>query len=199
MKTAMACLGRRALLRLEDAPSDRFQGQVMWLPFLLLLSAATAGAAEEKTWASSDGKYSMRYVADLPAKAAPGQPLGLILGCHCMGGSTDGMNGTIRNGLKRIGQDSRFLVIGIHSKGAGWEEEYGGDASVIPAFVAWAKTDWPIDPRRVYVYGLSAGGWITIKLLGTYPEVFAGGVTWGASDHLLNAGQAAKGGCPPRR
>ena len=32
-----------------------------------------------------------------------------------------------------------------------------------------------IDPRRVYITGLSAGGAMTVALLASYPEVFAGG------------------------
>ena len=41
--------------------------------------------------------------------------------------------------------------------------------------VARMAADHKIDPRRIYITGLSAGGAMTSVMLATYPEVFAGG------------------------
>jgi poly(hydroxyalkanoate) depolymerase family esterase len=50
-----------------------------------------------------------------------------------------------------------------------------GEAGSIRQMIARMVDDHKIDPRRVYVTGLSAGGAMTSVMLATYPEVFAGG------------------------
>ena len=50
-----------------------------------------------------------------------------------------------------------------------------GEAASIRQMVARMVADHKIDPRRIYVTGLSAGGAMTSVMLATYPEVFAGG------------------------
>ncbi|SDT32486.1 extracellular catalytic domain type 1 short-chain-length polyhydroxyalkanoate depolymerase [Bradyrhizobium canariense] len=50
-----------------------------------------------------------------------------------------------------------------------------GEACSIRQMVARMVRDHKIDPRRVYVTGLSAGGAMTSVMLATYPDVFAGG------------------------
>ena len=50
-----------------------------------------------------------------------------------------------------------------------------GEACSIRQMVARMAGDVGIDPRRVFVTGISAGGAMTSVMLATYPEVFAGG------------------------
>jgi poly(hydroxyalkanoate) depolymerase family esterase len=50
-----------------------------------------------------------------------------------------------------------------------------GEACSIRQMIAWMVTDTGIDPRRIFVTGLSAGGAMTSVMLATYPELFAGG------------------------
>lgn len=50
-----------------------------------------------------------------------------------------------------------------------------GEAASIRQMVERMIADHGIDPSRVYVTGLSAGGAMTSVLLATYPDVFAGG------------------------
>ncbi len=50
-----------------------------------------------------------------------------------------------------------------------------GEAASIRQMVARMVADHNIDPRRIYITGLSAGGAMTSVMLATYPEVFAGG------------------------
>src|ERR1700723_283502 len=50
-----------------------------------------------------------------------------------------------------------------------------GEACSIRQMIARMVGDAGIDPHRVFVTGLSAGGAMTSALLATYPEVFAGG------------------------
>jgi len=50
-----------------------------------------------------------------------------------------------------------------------------GEAASIRQMVARMAADHKIDPRRVYITGLSAGGAMTSAMLAVYPDVFAGG------------------------
>src|SRR6476619_3699443 len=50
-----------------------------------------------------------------------------------------------------------------------------GEAASIRQMVDTMVSDHGIDPARVFVTGLSAGGAMTSVMLATYPEVFAGG------------------------
>jgi poly(hydroxyalkanoate) depolymerase family esterase len=50
-----------------------------------------------------------------------------------------------------------------------------GEALSIKQMVDKMKTDHGSDASRIYVTGLSAGGYMTTVMLATYPEVFAGG------------------------
>ncbi len=50
-----------------------------------------------------------------------------------------------------------------------------GEALSIRRMIASMIEAHPVDPRRVFVTGLSAGGAMAASLLASYPEVFAGG------------------------
>ena len=64
-----------------------------------------------------------------------------------------------------------------------------GEALSIKQMVDQMESDHSIDPKQVYVTGLSAGGAMTSVMLATYPEVFAGdgivaGLPYGCADNL---------------
>jgi poly(hydroxyalkanoate) depolymerase family esterase len=50
-----------------------------------------------------------------------------------------------------------------------------GESLSIKQMIDRVKTDHSIDAERVYVTGLSAGGYMTAVMLAVYPEMFAGG------------------------
>lgn len=50
-----------------------------------------------------------------------------------------------------------------------------GEAKSIREMIATTVADQGIDPRRVFITGLSAGGAMANAMLAVYPEVFAGG------------------------
>ncbi len=50
-----------------------------------------------------------------------------------------------------------------------------GQALSIAQAIATMKTTYGIDPSKVFVTGLSAGGGMTAAMLGSYPELFAAG------------------------
>lgn len=52
-----------------------------------------------------------------------------------------------------------------------------GEIASIMAMIEKMQADHAIDERRIYVEGLSAGGYMAAALLASYPDVFAGGAT----------------------
>ena len=50
-----------------------------------------------------------------------------------------------------------------------------GEAASIARMIRFALDEHPLDARRVFVTGLSAGGAMTAVMLATYPELFAAG------------------------
>ncbi len=76
-----------------------------------------------------------------------------------------------------------------------------GEAASIRQMVATMVSDHGIDPARVFVTGLSAGGAMTSVMLATYPEVFAGGaiiagLPYGAATNMQQAFETMYQ-CPP--
>ena len=67
-----------------------------------------------------------------------------------------------------------------------------GEASSIRQMVARMVTDHKIDPRRIFMTGLSAGGAMTSVMLAAYPDVFAGapmiaGLPYGIAGNVREA------------
>ncbi|WP_158744216.1 PHB depolymerase family esterase [Acidisphaera sp. L21] len=75
-----------------------------------------------------------------------------------------------------------------------------GEVASVRAMVARMQTDQRIDPARVFVTGLSAGGAMTAALLATYPDVFvAGAIIAGLPFHCATGVSEALGAmrhCP---
>jgi feruloyl esterase len=77
-----------------------------------------------------------------------------------------------------------------------------GKAESIRQMVGRMISTHEIDPARVFVTGLSAGGAMTSVMLATYPEVFAGGaiiagLPYGAAKNVQQAFENMYQ-CPPR-
>ena len=73
-----------------------------------------------------------------------------------------------QNRTKHINGCFNWFLAGDTTRG-------GGEAASIRQMIAHAVAEHRLDPRRVYVTGLSAGGGMTSAMLAAYPEVFAGG------------------------
>ena len=77
-----------------------------------------------------------------------------------------------------------------------------GEAASIRQMVTTMIWNHGIDPTRVFVTGLSAGGAMTSVMLATYPDVFAGGaiiagLPYGAATNVQQAFETMHQ-CPPR-
>ncbi len=74
-----------------------------------------------------------------------------------------------------------------------------GEAASIRAMVAQMVEDHGIDPERVYVTGLSAGGAMASAMLAAYPDLFAGGaiiagIAYGCAGSVGEAFECMAGG-----
>jgi len=75
----------------------------------------------------------------------------------------------------------------------------GGEAQSIASMIAYVRVRHSIDPARIHVTGLSAGGAMAAVMLATYPEVFAAGaiiagLPYGAATTPLQAMRAMASG-----
>lgn len=52
-----------------------------------------------------------------------------------------------------------------------------GEVSSIIQMVDYVKNNYPVDDNKVFCYGVSAGGAMSVVLLSNYPEIFKGGAS----------------------
>jgi poly(hydroxyalkanoate) depolymerase family esterase len=76
-----------------------------------------------------------------------------------------------------------------------------GEALSIKQMVDYMKSHHAIDPKRVFVTGLSAGGAMTSVMLADYPDVFSAGaiisgLPYGCANNLTDALQCMQSGHP---
>ncbi|EWY37816.1 hypothetical protein N825_09550 [Skermanella stibiiresistens SB22] len=130
---------------------------------------------------SNPGNLSMyRYVPDGLGAGAP-----LVVALHGCGQTAAGYDhGT---GWSRLAQRWGFALLlpeqrKENNQGTcfnwfepGDIERDTGEAASIRQMVERMRQDHGVDPARTFVSGLSAGGAMTVVMLTTYPEVFAGG------------------------
>lgn len=179
-----------------------------------IAAARTAGRAEpaphlsEVTGFGSNpgGLRMLRFVPpDLPA----GAPLVVLLhGCTQTAAGLD--HGT---GWSDLARRHRFALLLPEQRRANnpnlcfnWFEPAdttrdAGEALSIRQMIARMIRDHRLDPRRVHVAGLSAGGAMAAVMLATYPELFAAGaiiagLPYGAATTMREAFEAMATGRP---
>jgi poly(hydroxyalkanoate) depolymerase family esterase len=157
---------------------------VVTLTAALLLAATTTGAVAGTTgvpsFGSNPGNLRMfKYVPNLRATPA------LVVALHgCLQSASAYDDET---GWTQFADKWGFALLLPEQKNdnnsiacfnwflPGDIERDKGEALSIKQMIDKMKTDHTIDPRRIYVTGLSAGGAMTAVMLATYPEIFAGG------------------------
>jgi poly(hydroxyalkanoate) depolymerase family esterase len=181
------------LLRMDAAikrPSDR---------------ADDAGLSEVRGFGFNPG--GLRMLAHVPQGLAPNAPLVVVLhGCAQRAGSHARAAGWIAL-ADRLG----FAVLAPEqasennpSRCFNWFEpgdiaRNSGEAASIHAMIRHLTRAHALDPARVFVTGLSAGGAMTAVLLAAYPETFAAGAVvaglpFGVAGNVKEAFAAMRGG-----
>jgi hypothetical protein len=141
------------------------------------------GAAETELKDAS-GKVIIRYVVEAPANVAPAgtadpaKQVGLILCFSEHDRPTGDEILPVREALDRLGLRDQYVLLAGHSQ----ERKFGpADHEPIAKLIAWAKKTYPINPRRVYMYGKGEGGKISGEFAMFNPKVVTASITysWG--------------------
>ncbi|MDB5739856.1 MAG: poly(3-hydroxyalkanoate) depolymerase [Alphaproteobacteria bacterium] len=132
--------------------------------------------------AFSPNPGNLRMFSFVPAKPK-GAPLVVLL--HGCGQTAAGYD--LGAGWSQLGADKGFAVLAVEQKGVNnpgtcfnWfnPEDVtrdSGEVASIAAMIVQMVGAHGLDPKRVFITGLSAGGAMTAAMLATYPEIFAGG------------------------
>jgi poly(hydroxyalkanoate) depolymerase family esterase len=146
-----------------------------------LHSGPTSPLMEMHDFGSNPG--NLRMFAFVPAKLQQPRALVVVLhGCGQTAGAYD--LGTGWSSLAKHYGFALLLPQQQHANNANgcfnWFNKGDiarghGEACSIRQMIARMARDYNIDPRRVFITGLSAGGAMTSVMLATYPEVFAAG------------------------
>jgi poly(hydroxyalkanoate) depolymerase family esterase len=155
------------------------------------------------------GGDSYQYLVFVPASYRGAGKVPLVVVLH--GCSTTASQQAVASGYGQVAEQRRFIVLypdvdpadlahggcwkGIWDPGA---EGHGrGDAGAIAAMTRAVVGTWRIDAGRVYVIGISAGGFESSILGASYPEVYAAiGIHSGAAHMRADPGCLAKGVSP---
>lgn len=114
--------------------------------------------------------FIMKYLMWAPEKLPEKKHLGLLICFHGFTGNETHF-GWAYESMKATGVADRFLVLSLKSKGPGWAKE---DESEVLKAIDWAKSVYPIDPRRVFIWGMSNGGWMVSDFGGKHQDKIAG-------------------------
>jgi len=155
---------------------------------LTLLAAALVTflpAAQETELKDEAGQTILKYVIEVPAGIAaagtmdPAKQVGLILCSQEHDTPTGNDIFPVRQSLLRQGLLDRYVLIAPAPQG----RKFGpADHQPIEKLIAWANKTYPVNPRRVYMYGKGEGSKISQEFTMMHPQLVTAaiGYSWGA-------------------
>lgn len=190
---------------LDAAPGDVLATREGWTGSERAADAVAAGSLDEVTgFGSNPGNLGLwRY-----RPAALAGPAPLVVALH--GCTDDARSFASHSGWRELADRKQLLVLFPEQRAANnlalcfnWFEPGDlargqGEAGSIAQMVEWMKGQHAVDPKRIYVTGLSAGGSMAAALAALHPDLFAGaaimaGVPFGCAKDLVSAQSCMKG------
>jgi poly(hydroxyalkanoate) depolymerase family esterase len=187
------------------APQSRLGG----LPGSLRYPVPLPDGARFEQRTFSNGKASLGYKLYIPSGYKALSPVPLVVMLHgCTQSPDDFAAGTRMNALA---EEQTFLVAypgqsqtANASKCWNWfraedQQRDGGEPALIAGITRQVMNDFSVEPNRVYVAGLSAGGAAAAIMGATYPDLYAAvgvhsGLACGAASDLPSAFAAMQQG-----
>ena len=151
---------RRAILLLTAA-------LMLAIPTGARAAAADAGKIERKQ-ISSGGKRRTYYLY-VPSGVTQDAPVPLVVTLH--GSGMDGRGLVVE--WKRLASKERFVVAGPDARNSGGWSVPDDGPDFLRDLVEELKTSVPVDPRRVYLFGWSAGANFGLQMSLYESEYFA--------------------------
>jgi hypothetical protein len=151
----------------------------------LLLSGYVLLAAPEMELKDESGKTIVKYVIEVPPVIAnakitdPTKQVGLFLCFQEHDTPTGNDLFPVRQALLRQNLLGNYILLAA----APQSRKFGpADHEPIEKLIAWAKKTYPINPRRVYMFGKGEGSKISMEFTMTHPNLVtaAVGYSWGA-------------------
>ena len=148
---------------------------IRWIAGLLFAAGCLApfAAAQETELKDETGKTIIKYVIEVPPGIAPAgttdpaRQVGLILCSQEHDTPTGNDLFPVRQSLLRQGVLDHYILLAPAPQG----QKFGiVDHQPIEKLIAWAKKTYPINPRRVYMYGKGEGSKISMEFTMLHPE-----------------------------
>ncbi len=143
-------------------------------------------AAGENELKDETGKTIVHYIVEAPANVAPvgttdpARQVGVIF-CFQEHTSPPGADiFPVRESLKRLGLSNDYVLLAIRAQSA--RGGLGPDDHVpIQKLLEWAKRTYPVNPRRIYMYGKGAGGYVAGEFTMLHPDLITASISysWG--------------------
>jgi dienelactone hydrolase len=149
------------------------------------LFALVEGELKEKDIKPDGGeKFIIKYALEVPKDIAPAETtdpakqVGLFLCFHGKGGQAPNEASNVIGIMKGLKILDGYVVLGAKSQGEGWEEN--DDVEPVTKLAQWAMKKFPINPRRVYTFGMSSGGNFSGVFGLSRPEMIAASIVYGS-------------------